>query len=171
MNTQIKGEILYRGSNLLENTEAQFNKIRGNDIGMIFQDPLGSLNPLMTVQDQISETLLYHSDMNKVQRVARVEELLTQVQIPNPKRVMKQYPHELSGGMRQMVYTHVMLPLTLRVGQLKRMINSWQTLQVLKPLMKNSNVIPLLNGKNTSLRKHLLFQHCSVKKLCLSIIV
>jgi peptide/nickel transport system ATP-binding protein len=109
LNTQIKGEILYRGSNLLENTEAQFNKIRGNDIGMIFQEPLGSLNPVMTVQDQISETLLYHSDMNKVQRVARVEELLTQVQIPNPKRVMKQYPHELSGGMRQRVVIAIAL--------------------------------------------------------------
>lgn len=63
-NTQIQGEILYRGNNLLENSEAQFNKIRGNDIGMIFQDPLGSLNPLMTIKDQIEETLLYHSGLS-----------------------------------------------------------------------------------------------------------
>lgn len=108
-NTQIQGEILYRGNNLLENTEAQFNKIRGNDIGMIFQDPLGSLNPLMTIQDQIEETLLYHSGLSKSQRLARVEELLTQVQIPHPKRVMKQYPHELSGGMRQRVVIAIAL--------------------------------------------------------------
>ncbi|MGH2118382.1 ABC transporter ATP-binding protein [Aerococcus sp. L_32] len=108
-NTQIQGEILYRGNNLLENSEAQFNKIRGNDIGMIFQDPLGSLNPLMTIQDQIEETLLYHSGLSKSQRLARVEELLTQVQIPHPKRVMKQYPHELSGGMRQRVVIAIAL--------------------------------------------------------------
>uniref|UniRef100_UPI00352A1ECD ABC transporter ATP-binding protein n=1 Tax=Aerococcus urinaeequi TaxID=51665 RepID=UPI00352A1ECD len=108
-NTQIQGEILYRGNNLLENSEAQFNKIRGNDIGMIFQDPLGSLNPLMTIKDQIEETLLYHSGLSKSQRLARVEELLTQVQIPHPKRVMKQYPHELSGGMRQRVVIAIAL--------------------------------------------------------------
>jgi len=108
-NTQIQGEILYRGNNLLDNSEAQFNKIRGNDIGMIFQDPLGSLNPLMTIQDQIEETLLYHSGLSKSQRLARVEELLTQVQIPHPKRVMKQYPHELSGGMRQRVVIAIAL--------------------------------------------------------------
>uniref|UniRef100_UPI00352A0E37 ABC transporter ATP-binding protein n=1 Tax=Aerococcus urinaeequi TaxID=51665 RepID=UPI00352A0E37 len=108
-NTQIQGEILYRGNNLLENSEAQFNKIRGNDIGMIFQDPLGSLNPLMTIKDQIEETLLYHSGLSKSQRFARVEELLTQVQIPHPKRVMKQYPHELSGGMRQRVVIAIAL--------------------------------------------------------------
>lgn len=76
---------------------------------MIFQDPLGSLNPLMTIQDQIEETLLYHCDLSKSQRLARVEELLTQVQIPHPKRVMKQYPHELSGGMRQRVVIAIAL--------------------------------------------------------------
>ena len=76
---------------------------------MIFQDPLGSLNPLMTIQDQIEETLLYHSSLTRTQRLARVEELLTQVQIPHPKRVMKQYPHELSGGMRQRVVIAIAL--------------------------------------------------------------
>jgi peptide/nickel transport system ATP-binding protein len=76
---------------------------------MIFQDPLGSLNPLMTIQDQIEETLLYHSGLSKSQRLARVEELLTQVQIPHPKLVMKQYPHELSGGMRQRVVIAIVL--------------------------------------------------------------
>lgn len=108
-NTKISGEITYKSRNILENSEKEFNELRGNDIGMIFQDPLGSLNPLMTVRDQIAETLIYHSDLNNEERTARVEELLTQVQIPNPKRVMKQYPHELSGGMRQRVVIAIAL--------------------------------------------------------------
>ncbi|WP_277630158.1 ABC transporter ATP-binding protein [Atopococcus tabaci] len=108
-NTQIKGEVIYKDINLLDLNETLYNKIRGNDIGMIFQDPLGSLNPLMTIHDQIEETLVYHSDMDDKQRTNRVEQLLDQVGIPNPKRVMKQYPHELSGGMRQRVVIAIAL--------------------------------------------------------------
>lgn len=102
-NTRITGEVLYKGKNLLEYTEDEYNELRGHDIGMIFQDPIGSLNPLMTVGEQISESLFYHSDLNKQQRYERVLELLDRVQIVNPKRVYKRYPHELSGGMRQRV--------------------------------------------------------------------
>nr|WP_027107541.1 ABC transporter ATP-binding protein [Lacticigenium naphthae] len=108
-NTQIKGEVIYNDINLLELNENLYNGIRGNDIGMIFQDPLGSLNPLMTIHDQIAETLVYHSSMNSQQRTARVLELLNQVGIPKPERVMKQYPHELSGGMRQRVVIAIAL--------------------------------------------------------------
>ena len=70
---------------------------------MIFQDPLSALNPLMRIEDQIKEGLVYHTDMTAEQRQARAIELLEQVGIPNPKRVGRQYPHELSGGMRQRV--------------------------------------------------------------------
>jgi oligopeptide/dipeptide ABC transporter ATP-binding protein len=102
-NTRVSGEIVYKELNLTTFNEQLYNKIRGNDIGMIFQDPLSALNPLMRIEDQIKESLTYHTDMTAEQKQARVIELLMQVGIPNPDRVGKQYPHELSGGMRQRV--------------------------------------------------------------------
>ena len=102
-NTKITGEINYKGQNLVGLSEEAFNTIRGNDIGMIFQDPLASLNPLMTVGAQIDEALYFQKKMTDKEREARVLELLDQVGIANPKRTYNQYPHELSGGMRQRV--------------------------------------------------------------------
>lgn len=109
INTKIKGDIIYNDLNLNNLSEKLYNKIRGNDIGMIFQDPLGSLNPVMTVYDQIAESLIYHSDLNEKQRRERVLELLNQVGIPRPEQIMKAYPHELSGGMRQRVVIAIAL--------------------------------------------------------------
>ena len=108
-NTKITGEVSYKDNNLVEFTEQQYNKVRGNDIGMIFQDPLAALNPLMTIEDQIAEALYYHTKLNKEQRHERVLELLDQVGIANPARTAKQYPHELSGGMRQRVIIAIAL--------------------------------------------------------------
>ncbi|MGY3702911.1 dipeptide/oligopeptide/nickel ABC transporter ATP-binding protein [Vagococcus martis] len=102
-NTRITGDIIYNDLNLVGLSETLYNKIRGNDIGMIFQDPLSALNPLMRIGDQIAEALFYHTDLDEKQRTARAIELLNQVGIVNPERVAKQYPHELSGGMRQRV--------------------------------------------------------------------
>lgn len=102
-NTRITGEMLYKDLDLANLNETLYNKIRGNDIGMIFQDPLSALNPLMRIEDQIKEGLVYHTNMTAEQRQSRAMELLDQVGIPNPKRVGRQYPHELSGGMRQRV--------------------------------------------------------------------
>lgn len=102
-NTRITGDIVYNDLNLVGLSETLYNKIRGNDIGMIFQDPLSALNPLMRIGDQISEALFYHTDLDEKQRTERAIELLNQVGIVNPERVAKQYPHELSGGMRQRV--------------------------------------------------------------------
>ena len=109
LNTRITGEIIYDNENLVEYDETQYNKIRGNDIGMIFQDPLPSLNPLMTIEAQIEEALYYHTKLNKKQRQERVLELLDQVGIANPVRMAAQYPHELSGGMRQRVIIAIAL--------------------------------------------------------------
>ncbi len=103
LNTKISGSIQYNDKELIGMDEAAYNTVRGNDIGMIFQDPLASLNPLMTIGAQIDEALYYHTDLDANQRTERVLELLDQVGIPNPKRTFKQYPHELSGGMRQRI--------------------------------------------------------------------
>jgi len=101
--TKSTGEIIFNGKNLLDLTEDEMNKIRTKDIGMIFQDPLSSLNPLHRIGKQIEEALIYHTELSVEERKKRVIELLTQVGIPNPERCAKQYPHELSGGMRQRV--------------------------------------------------------------------
>ena len=101
--TKSTGEIIFNGKNILDLTEDEMNKIRTKDIGMIFQDPLSSLNPLHRIGKQIEEALIYHTELSAEERQKRVIELLTQFGIPNPERCAKQYPHELSGGMRQRV--------------------------------------------------------------------
>jgi peptide/nickel transport system ATP-binding protein len=108
-NTKVEGEILYNNQNLANLTEDEFNKLRGNDIGFIFQDPLSALNPLMRIGEQIEEGLVYHTKLNKQERQNRVLELLDQVGIPNPPRVANQFPHQLSGGMRQRVMIAIAL--------------------------------------------------------------
>lgn len=107
--TRSKGEVIYNGKNLLDMTEEELNSIRSKEIGMIFQDPLSSLNPLQRIGTQIEEALIYHTELNKEERQNRVIELLTQVGIPYPERCAKQYPHELSGGMRQRVMIAIAL--------------------------------------------------------------
>ena len=100
---RLEGTITYQNINLLKLTESKLNKIRGKEIGMIFQEPLTALNPLMTVGKQIEENLDYHTHLSEKQKIARTLQLLEQVGISNPVRVYKQYPHELSGGMRQRI--------------------------------------------------------------------
>ena len=109
INTKSEGEIIYKGKNLLSLNEAGYNEIRGSEIGMIFQDPLSALNPLMRVEEQIEESLIYHTKLTPSERKERVHELLQQVGIPNYKRVARQFPHELSGGMRQRVMIAIAL--------------------------------------------------------------
>ncbi|MCB1757497.1 MAG: ATP-binding cassette domain-containing protein, partial [Gammaproteobacteria bacterium] len=97
------GEVIYGGEDLLKLDESRMNSIRGNGISMIFQEPMTALNPLHTVERQISETLILHRGLSKKAARAEVLSLLGKVQIRNPERRLNAYPHELSGGQRQRV--------------------------------------------------------------------
>src|SRR6202161_4219450 len=97
------GSIHFRGRELLDLSEREIRGIRGNDISIIFQEPMTSLNPLHTIESQIVEILQLHSTMNGTKARARTLELLTQVGIPDPASRLKSYPHQLSGGQRQRV--------------------------------------------------------------------
>ncbi|NLY73603.1 MAG: ABC transporter ATP-binding protein [Tissierellia bacterium] len=97
------GEVHFDGRELTKLPMKEIMKIRGNDISVIFQEPMTSLNPIFTVERQISEPFILHQGLTKEQAAKRTVEMLELVKIPNPKNVAKQYPHQLSGGMRQRV--------------------------------------------------------------------
>jgi oligopeptide/dipeptide ABC transporter ATP-binding protein len=99
----VSGKILFDGQNILDFSEKQMRKIRGNKIGMIFQEPMTSLNPVYTIGQQIIEAIMLHQKKNEQQAWAIAEEMLAKVHIPEPARRMYEYPHLLSGGMRQRV--------------------------------------------------------------------
>lgn len=99
----VGGEILFKGENLLDKTEAEMRKIRGKEISMIFQEPMTSLNPTFTIGQQIGEAYKIHEGLNKKEAKERSIEMLRLVGIPSPEKRVNQYPHELSGGMRQRV--------------------------------------------------------------------
>ncbi|MDP6876115.1 MAG: ABC transporter ATP-binding protein [Alphaproteobacteria bacterium] len=98
-----KGQVLFEGRDLLKISDAEMRDVRGRDIAMIFQEPMTSLNPVFTVGRQLTETLLRHMDMSEAQASERALELLVQVGISDPSRRLTQFPHHLSGGMRQRV--------------------------------------------------------------------
>ena len=100
-NTRISGQILFEGRDLLQSSEDDLMAIRGNDIAMIFQDPLSSLHPFYKVGKQIAEAVRTHSDVSKAQAWDRAVEMLGLVGIPEPRKRAEAYPHEFSGGMRQ----------------------------------------------------------------------
>ena len=97
------GEILLNGRDLTKLPLKEMNKIRGNEISVIFQEPMTSLNPVFSVDRQLSEPFMIHQGMNKQEAHREALKMLYDVQIPNPEVVIKQYPHQLSGGMRQRV--------------------------------------------------------------------
>ena len=99
----VSGRIVHAGQDLLLAEEAELRRIRGRDIAMVFQDPMSSLNPVLTICDQISETLRLHQGLSRPQARQRAIELLDLVRIPDARRRVDEYPHRLSGGMRQRV--------------------------------------------------------------------
>ncbi len=105
----IGGSIWFNGHQVEKMTEKEFRKMRGNEVSIIFQDPMTSLNPVYTIGDQIEEVILTHTDKKKSEARERARELLTLVGINEPDKRLKQYPHELSGGMRQRVMIAIAL--------------------------------------------------------------
>jgi oligopeptide/dipeptide ABC transporter ATP-binding protein len=100
-NTRFEGEVLYKGQDLLQLPESRLRTVRGNEMAMIFQDPMTSLNPVYTVGDQIVEAIVTHEQASKAEAQRRAVELLRQVGIPNAQTRVDDYPHQFSGGMRQ----------------------------------------------------------------------
>jgi len=101
--TGISGSIKFRDRSLLGMSEREMQKLRGDDISMIFQEPMTALNPVLTVGYQLSEALMLHQDLTRPQALDRAEEMLKSVGISESRRRLKEYPHQLSGGMRQRV--------------------------------------------------------------------
>lgn len=105
----IGGTIYFNGHEVEKMTEKEFRKMRGNEVSIIFQDPMTSLNPVYTIGNQIQEVILLHTDKTKAEAKERAKELLELVGINEPEKRLKQYPHELSGGMRQRVMIAIAL--------------------------------------------------------------
>lgn len=106
---KIAGQIRFQGKNLLDLSDAEMRRIRGNEISMIFQEPMTSLNPVLTIGRQIGETLRLHQGLSSQQAIERAIEMLDLVGIPEPRRRVTEYPHQLSGGMRQRVMIAIAL--------------------------------------------------------------
>ena len=97
------GSIMFEGRDMTRLPISEVQKIRGNKISVIFQEPMTSLNPVFTIERQVSEPFMIHQGMNRREAAVKAVEMLRDVKIPNPETVVKQYPHQLSGGMRQRV--------------------------------------------------------------------
>ena len=111
----VQGAIRFKGTNLLDLTQSQMQQIRGNEISMIFQEPMTSLNPVLTVGHQIGEALIRHQGLSKRDALDRAVEMLLLVQISDARRRVHEYPHQMSGGMRQRVMIAMALSCNPRV--------------------------------------------------------
>lgn len=105
----IGGEVLFKGENLLQKPMSEMRRIRGNEISMIFQEPMTSLNPVFTIGDQIMESIILHQGLSKSEAKTKAIEMLRLVGIPAPEQRVDEYPHQLSGGMRQRVMIAIAL--------------------------------------------------------------
>ncbi len=105
----IEGEVLYRGRDLLKLSKNEMRQIRGDQISMIFQEPMTSLNPVFTIENQLTESIRTHMKLDKKAARARAVDMLRLVGIPSPEKRIRDYPHQMSGGMRQRVMTAMAL--------------------------------------------------------------
>ena len=105
----VRGEILFEGKDLVKLKQNQIRKIRGKDISMIFQDPISSLDTVFTIGEQLTETIILHKNVSKKEAIEQSIEVLKKVGIPLPEQRMSEYPHQLSGGMRQRVMIAIAL--------------------------------------------------------------
>lgn len=99
----VSGKIMFHGVDILQLSEPEMTKLRGNEISMIFQEPMTALNPVLTIGDQIAEVLVHHRRVGKRETTAKAVEMLQFVGVPRAEQVLREYPHQLSGGMRQRV--------------------------------------------------------------------
>ena len=97
----VSGEVLFQGKNLLECPREELRKIQGRDIGMVFQEPMTSLDPVMKVGRQVEEALRIHTDLSPAERKARALDMMGRLGLPDPERSYEKYPHQMSGGQRQ----------------------------------------------------------------------
>lgn len=109
------GAILFQGDDLLQKSSAEMRKVRGNDIAMIFQDSMTGLNPVLTIGRQLAETILAHRKLSRKEAWAKSVEMLEKVGIPSPEQRMREYPFQLSGGMRQRVMIAMALSCSARL--------------------------------------------------------
>ncbi len=108
-NGKAAGEVNFNNLNLLELSEAELSKIRGKDIGFIFQDPMTSLTPHMKIGDQLTEVSIFHDKKSKSESIKKAKEVLDKVRLPRINNLITKYPHELSGGMRQRIMIGISL--------------------------------------------------------------
>ncbi len=143
----LSGKIIFDGQDLLSLRAKVLQDLRGHSISMIFQDPTTSLNPVLTVGEQIAETLLRHTAMNRREALQKSADLLSRVELPSPKEKLQYYPHQLSGGMRQRVMIAMALACSPRVliadeptTALDVLIQA-QILELLRSLKKETSIL------------------------------
>jgi len=163
----VGGKVLFEGEDLLQKSNKEMNQVRGRKIAMILQDPMMSLDPVFTIGEQIGETLERHTDLHGDSLIHRIKDLLLAVRIPEPERRIKQWPHEMSGGMRQRIVGAIAIscePKLLICDEATTNLDvtiQLQYLNLLKELQKNTGVTLVFITHNLGI----------VAELCESVIV